>query len=144
MSYKFAHTVLSILIAYATYQSFSTMSVWLYIGLILLCLFLIGWNTLSIHTDNYTQPISYLLLSAFLSISITVKYIQSYVSESATALESMSFLILGVLFGLFGWFFIGVIMSGLLDSLTDIDVRNNTQTNDPYNDAHAERILNED
>jgi len=116
-----------------------------YTGLIILYISMIGWHTLSIHTDKFNQPISYLILNIIISITLTMKYLESYIFESTFILEIITGVIISIFGGLIIWFFIGVAMSGLLDGLTNIDVidsRNNTD--DPFNDQHAAKILNED
>lgn len=146
MLHKLTNPILSILVVYVTYYYFTSMSTLFYTSIILLFVFLIWWNTLGIYVDNIpNQPISYLFLNMFLSIILTLKYLESFIFKSPMGIESVLYFIVSIFIGLIIWFFVGVISFGLLDSLTDIDVINNKpDTEDPYNDRHANKILNKD
>ena len=135
---------ISIVMGGFSYLSFVNNMSLLELSLIILtCLFLIVWTTIDrIHDKIPNQPTSYLLLGFFLTQLLTFKYIQSNYNP-VTAMESYFLLIFVLIAGFVIWQVSIMLITGFLLSTTDISFSDIQNINDPYDDKHAERILNE-
>jgi|AntDeeMetagen285_2_1112576.scaffolds.fasta_scaffold00934_14 hypothetical protein len=139
------HVLIPCLIGYFAYASFTMMSPLTHIGLTIFCILLALWATLDYPIDKLPdQPVLFSILGIFLTITVTLKQLEDSVFESPTVIEGILSLFVGVLGGILLWLSMIVIISGLITSMTDIQLTANNNINDPYNDPHAARILDND
>lgn len=143
LSYIYRITI-PIMIAFFTVFKFNDMSFIVYSMLLISCISIVGWTTLNnLNTKIPSQPILYLLLGIFLTISLTIKNLEGSIIDASNIGESLLVLNIGIFGGILIWLFINVLITIIVTSVTDISPDKDTSIDDSYNDPHAARILNE-
>lgn len=111
--------------------------------IIITCFILVVWTTIDkVQNKIPNQPTSYFILGLFITQLLTFEYISSSY-EYTTTFESYFTIIFSLISGFVIWHISITLIAIFISSTTDISFDNNQDINDPYNDKHAARILNE-